>query len=43
MALTLRHQRGVTQITPWRIAYERFNEPDRNRFYQAEPELRFIG
>jgi hypothetical protein len=43
MALTLKHQRGVTQITPWRIAYERFNDPDRNRFFQAEPELRFIG
>ncbi len=43
MALTLRHQRGVTNITPWRIAYERFNEPDRNRFYQAKPELRFGG
>jgi Calcineurin-like phosphoesterase len=43
MALSLRHHRGVTQITPWRIAYERFNEPDRNRFFQAEPELRFIG
>jgi hypothetical protein len=43
MALTIEHRRGVTQITPWRIAYERFNEPDRNRFYQAQPELHFVG
>ncbi|HEY6881602.1 MAG TPA: metallophosphoesterase family protein [Polyangiales bacterium] len=43
MALTLRLQQGRTQITPWRIAYERFNEPDRNRFFQEEPELKFVG
>jgi hypothetical protein len=43
MALTLGHRDGATQITPWRIAYERFNEPDRNRFYECEAELVFVG
>lgn len=43
MALTLTHRDETTQLTPWRIAYERFNEPDRNRFYETAPELAFVG
>jgi hypothetical protein len=43
MALTLSHRDGSTQLTPWRIAYEQFNEPGHNRFYESEAELAFIG
>jgi len=43
MALTLTHRDGATQITPWRIAYERFNDPCRNAFYEKDAELTFVG
>ena len=43
MALTIMHRDGATQIRPWRIAYEHFNDPELNRFYQSEAELAFIG
>ncbi|MDB4986736.1 MAG: Serine/threonine-protein phosphatase catalytic subunit [Myxococcaceae bacterium] len=43
MALTITHRDGETQLTPWRIAYEQFNEPAQNRFYETEAELAFVG
>ncbi len=33
MALTIRHRDGVSQITPFVIEYERFNDPRFNRFF----------
>jgi hypothetical protein len=43
MALTLTHRDGATQITPWRIEYERFNDPRRNAFHEKAAELAFVG
>jgi hypothetical protein len=43
MALTLTHRDGATQITPWPIAYERFNDPRRNAFHEKAAELAFVG
>jgi hypothetical protein len=43
MALTLMHRDGATQITPWRIAYEQFDTPGKNGFYESEAELAFVG
>ncbi|MEZ4224826.1 MAG: metallophosphoesterase [Polyangiaceae bacterium] len=39
MAMTLRFKDGQSTITPLRIDYERYNSPDKNRFYQAPPEI----
>lgn len=33
MALTIRHRDGVSQITPFVIEYERYNDPRYNRFF----------
>ncbi|MCA9644918.1 MAG: serine/threonine protein phosphatase, partial [Myxococcales bacterium] len=38
-AMTLRLKNGASEITPWLIDYQAFNDPDRNRFFQAEPEI----
>ncbi|MGE0328795.1 MAG: metallophosphoesterase family protein [Polyangiaceae bacterium] len=38
-AMTLRLKNGASEITPWLIDYQSFNDPDRNRFFQAEPEI----
>lgn len=34
MALTIRHSEGVTQLAPFLIDYERFNNPEYNAFFQ---------
>jgi hypothetical protein len=39
MAATIRIERGTTQVTPWPIDYERFNDPKRNRFFATPPEI----
>ncbi len=39
MAVTLRYKDGQSQITPWAIDYEPYNDPKRNKFYQSSPEL----
>lgn len=36
MALTVRHRAGVTQITPFAIDYERFNNPEVNAFFRDQ-------
>jgi hypothetical protein len=41
MALTMRWQGGRTTVTPWRLDYERYNDPARNAFFKAPPELEF--
>jgi hypothetical protein len=39
MAMTIHHQDGKSQITPWKIDYRLYNEPGLNRFYQSKAEL----
>jgi hypothetical protein len=39
MAMTLRFKDGKSEISPWRIDYQSYNDPDRNAFFRAEPEL----
>ncbi len=43
MALTIVHQDGQSEITPWAIDYAPYNEAERNGFFQRPPELRFGG
>ncbi|MCC6648396.1 MAG: serine/threonine protein phosphatase [Polyangiaceae bacterium] len=35
MALTLKHKDGVTQLTPFVIDYERYNDPKYNAFFKS--------
>jgi uncharacterized tellurite resistance protein B-like protein len=39
MAATIRVESGSTQITPWLIDYQRFNDPKRNQFFASPPEI----
>jgi hypothetical protein len=39
MAATIRLEGGTAQVTPWLIDYKRFNDPSRNRFFAAPPEI----
>jgi hypothetical protein len=39
MAATLVFENGKGEVTPFLIDYESFNDPARNRFYQAAPSL----
>ncbi|MFW5925060.1 MAG: metallophosphoesterase family protein [Myxococcota bacterium] len=39
MGMTLEWNDGDTRVLPWRIDYEHFNDPDRNAFFKAPPEL----
>ena len=39
MAATLRFKDGVSEVTPFAIDYESFNDPARNKFYQSAPEI----
>jgi hypothetical protein len=39
MAATIRLENGTTQVTPWLIDYQRFNDPKRNRFFATPPEI----
>ncbi len=39
MAATLRFQDGKSEVTPFAIDYESFNDPARNKFYQSAPEI----
>ena len=39
MALTIKHQDGKSEITPWEIKYGAFNDASTNRFFQASPEI----
>src|SRR5690606_31292443 len=38
-AMTLRVKDGGSEITPWLIDYQAYNDPDRNRFFQVQPEI----
>jgi len=39
MAMTIRHKDGNSVITPWRVDYERYNDPERNAFFKVAPEI----
>jgi hypothetical protein len=43
MALTITHKDGESQLKPWVIDYEAYNDPERNAFFKQPPELRFGG
>jgi hypothetical protein len=38
-ALLIRFKNGESKITPLAIDYERYNDPVKNRFFQAPPEI----
>ncbi|HEY5949239.1 MAG TPA: metallophosphoesterase family protein [Kofleriaceae bacterium] len=39
MAATIIVEAGTASVTPWQIDYKRFNDPKRNRFFAAPPEI----
>ncbi|MCA9592464.1 MAG: serine/threonine protein phosphatase [Myxococcales bacterium] len=39
MAMTIQFKDGQGKITPFVIDYERYNDPDKNRFFKAPPEI----
>lgn len=39
MAMSLRYEDGQTEIVPFRIHYEAFNDPSRNAFFRERPEI----
>jgi hypothetical protein len=39
MAMTVKHKDGKSEIIPWKIDYQRYNAPERNKFFQTEPEI----
>jgi hypothetical protein len=39
MAATITVEGGAASVTPWAIDYKRFNDPKRNRFFAAPPEI----
>lgn len=43
MALTMTWRDGRMDITPWPIDYQSYNDPEKNRFYELEPELKYSG
>lgn len=39
MALTIQMKAGESTLTPFLIDYRRYNDPSKNAFFQAEPEI----
>jgi Calcineurin-like phosphoesterase len=39
MAMTIRVENGQKTVTPWAIDYRAYNDPRRNAFYAARPEI----
>jgi uncharacterized tellurite resistance protein B-like protein len=39
MAATIVVEGGAASVTPWLIDYKKFNDPKRNRFFAAPPEI----
>ncbi|MBI2392298.1 MAG: serine/threonine protein phosphatase [Deltaproteobacteria bacterium] len=39
MAMTIRHNDGQSVITPWKVDYERYNDPEKNAFFAVAPEI----
>lgn len=42
MALTINHKDGQSEILPWRVDYERYNDPARNAFFKVAPEIEHL-
>jgi hypothetical protein len=38
-ALTVSWAKGELQITPWPLDYERYNDPEKNKFFERPPEI----
>ncbi|MCP4679249.1 MAG: serine/threonine protein phosphatase [Deltaproteobacteria bacterium] len=43
MAMTMKIKDGEVEISPWKIDYELYNNPDRNRFFQVAPSIEHIA
>jgi len=43
MAVTMRIGKAGTSVTPWKIDFARFNDPKRNRFFAAAPEISHVA
>jgi hypothetical protein len=41
MAMTIRHKNGQSEITPWVVDYERYNDPKVNAFFKYPAEIDF--
>jgi hypothetical protein len=39
MAMTVTLRDGVVDMTPWKIDYETYNDPERNAFFKMPPEI----
>ncbi len=39
MAITIRHKAGKSEILPWKVDFERWNDPDKNAFFKVAPEI----
>jgi hypothetical protein len=39
MALTIKYKDGQSEILPWRVDYERYNDPEKNAFFKVAPEI----
>ena len=37
--MTIRIENGQKTVTPWAIDYRAYNDPRRNAFYAARPEI----
>ena len=42
-ALTIRYHEGKVTMEPWEIEYDRFNDPDRNAFFRAPPQIEHVA
>jgi hypothetical protein len=38
-ALTIRYRDGQLDIEPWAIDYESYNDPERNNFFDSDPQI----
>jgi hypothetical protein len=39
MAMTIKHKDGQSEIIPWKVDYERYNDPEKNAFFKVAPEI----
>lgn len=39
MAMTIRHKDGKSEISPWKVDYTRWNDPEKNAFFKVAPEI----
>jgi hypothetical protein len=42
MAMSMKVKDGEVEISPWKIDYELFNDPNRNKFFQEAPTIEHI-